>query len=186
MVANAKPYRKNIMNKQRRLNEFFKIIPQIECPKGCTKCCGPVEVSTTEAVRMGMGDRNCTHYDKNFDCEFKVNGGCSIYKNRPFVCRFFGNGKKGTPMACGYREEAGLPEGTLSGEDQMRLMEVYFQLMLSDGITEVNEDQLFALHTHDHMNGFRSSELKDMLPPVVCERYEKWKEKKLNENTTID
>ena len=80
-------------------------IPSFECKKGCHDCCGPVTTSPEEMSRLPMktnaehdaalNELNCVHLCPN---------GCSVYSERPLICRLFGT----TPrLSCpnGYRPD---------------------------------------------------------------------------------
>ncbi|OCH18921.1 MULTISPECIES: YkgJ family cysteine cluster protein [unclassified Aliivibrio] len=73
-------------------------IPSFECTKGCHDCCGPVTTSSEEMSRLpvktdaeheaALDEYNCVHLGPN---------GCTVYEERPLICRLFGT----TPrMAC--------------------------------------------------------------------------------------
>jgi Fe-S-cluster containining protein len=161
---------------------LYDKIPEVQCPDGCTKCCGPVEVTLEEAKRMGIGNRRCTRYDEGFNCEFKTSTGCSVYENRPFVCRLFGTGKYGTTMGCKIRQEAGMPNGPLDNNQTWDLLVENFEIMKKEGITSVDEDTMFALHTHDVIHGFRKDEDLNLGQDTneLYEKYMKWKEENVH------
>jgi Fe-S-cluster containining protein len=73
-------------------------IPSFECVKGCHDCCGPVTASSEEMSRLpvksdaehdaALNDLSCVHLGPD---------GCTVYEDRPLICRLFGT----TPrMAC--------------------------------------------------------------------------------------
>ncbi|MNG07205.1 Flagellin N-methylase [compost metagenome] len=69
-------------------------IPSFECVPGCHDCCGPVTTSTEEMSRLprktraeqdaAMDELNCVHLGPN---------GCTVYDERPLICRLFGTTK---------------------------------------------------------------------------------------------
>lgn len=75
------------------------------CKKGCSNCCHmQVHLSQTEANAIGdrIGRRpiqlNSEHkmqdvnaYGRETPCTFLIDGACSIYENRPFICRDYVN-----------------------------------------------------------------------------------------------
>lgn len=66
-------------------------IPSFECVPGCHDCCGPVTTSPEEMSRLprktaaeqdaAMDELNCVHLGP---------GGCTVYDERPLICRLFG------------------------------------------------------------------------------------------------
>ena len=66
-------------------------IPTFECTPGCHDCCGPVTTSSEEISRLpvktdaeykaALQEWNCVHLGPN---------GCTVYDERPLICRLFG------------------------------------------------------------------------------------------------
>ncbi len=66
-------------------------IPSFECVPGCHDCCGPVTTSSEEMARLprksaaeqeaALAELNCVHLGPN---------GCTVYDERPLICRLFG------------------------------------------------------------------------------------------------
>ncbi|MBD1575650.1 YkgJ family cysteine cluster protein [Vibrio sp. S11_S32] len=87
------------MNNNREVIAYLRErIPSFECKPGCHDCCGPVTTSSEEMSRLpvktdaehdaALDDYNCVHLGPN---------GCTVYEERPLICRLFGT----TPrMAC--------------------------------------------------------------------------------------
>lgn len=73
-------------------------IPSFECVPGCHDCCGPVTTSSEEMSRLpvktdaehaaALNEFNCVHLGPN---------GCTVYEERPLICRLFGTT---TSMPC--------------------------------------------------------------------------------------
>lgn len=73
-------------------------IPSFACVPGCHDCCGPVTTSTTEMARLprktraeqeaALAELNCVHLGPH---------GCTVYGERPLICRLFGTTPK---LAC--------------------------------------------------------------------------------------
>ncbi|HCN46116.1 MAG TPA: zinc/iron-chelating domain-containing protein [Pseudomonas sp.] len=66
-------------------------IPSFECVPGCHDCCGPVTTSAEEMARLprksaeeqeaALAELNCVHLGPQ---------GCTVYEERPLICRLFG------------------------------------------------------------------------------------------------
>lgn len=72
-----------------RLDDLYSQIPKFKCIEGCTDCCGPIPANLEEIKRIGKKP-GVTHDVPGLLCEFAKDGPCSIYENRPLVCRIFG------------------------------------------------------------------------------------------------
>ncbi|MGO4306521.1 YkgJ family cysteine cluster protein [Cupriavidus sp. RAF12] len=73
-------------------------IPTFECTPGCHDCCGPVTTSTEEMSRLpAKSDAEHEIALANLSCPHLDTKGCSVYAERPLICRLFGT----TPrLAC--------------------------------------------------------------------------------------
>jgi hypothetical protein len=73
-------------------------IPSFQCTPGCHDCCGPVTTSSEEISRLPV--KSDVEHDKalkEFNCVHLGPNGCTVYDERPLICRLFGT----TPnMAC--------------------------------------------------------------------------------------
>lgn len=57
------------------------------CIPDCTTCCEPVDFSPEEWEKVKDRPMQTSRVDK---CDFLINNQCSIYSDRPLVCRIFG------------------------------------------------------------------------------------------------
>ncbi len=101
---------------------FFRTrIPDFECIPGCHDCCGPVTTSTVEMARLpvkteaehaaALAELNCPHLGER---------GCTVYAERPLICRLFGT----TPrLACPHGRR---PEGFIDPEIERQVF-AYFE-----------------------------------------------------------
>lgn len=80
------------MNTNREIIAYLRErIPTFECTKGCHDCCGPVTTSSEEMSRLpfksdaahdaALAEFNCVHLGPH---------GCTVYEERPLICRLFG------------------------------------------------------------------------------------------------
>jgi Fe-S-cluster containining protein len=80
-------------------------IPSFECVPGCHDCCGPVTTSAEEMARLprktaaeqeaALAELNCVHLGPQ---------GCTVYEERPVICRLFGTTPR-LPCPNGRRPE---------------------------------------------------------------------------------
>jgi len=90
-------------------HELYEMIPSFECEPGCNACCGTMqefsayEWSQVKDKKFPAGNR----------CPYISPEGCTIYEQRPLVCRLFGNC---SDMLCpkGFGPEKPLSEAVAS------------------------------------------------------------------------
>jgi uncharacterized protein len=68
------------------LEAIYQQVPSFTCKSQCTDCCGPIFYTELEASRFAKSYVIPT----STKCPFSKVGGCSIYENRPIICRLFG------------------------------------------------------------------------------------------------
>lgn len=79
------------MDNSTRIRFFRRQIPEFACIPGCHDCCGPVLASTDELARLPqktMQERGAAL--ERWDCAHLGPHGCTVYAERPLVCRLFG------------------------------------------------------------------------------------------------
>jgi Fe-S-cluster containining protein len=74
-----------------KIRDLRRQIPSFECVPGCHDCCGPVTTSSEEMSRLprktaaeqaaALDELNCVHLGPK---------GCTVYEERPLICRLFG------------------------------------------------------------------------------------------------
>lgn len=80
------------------------MIPKFVCIEGCHDCCGRVPFTAEERTKVEetrpditwrpMGEKFMPDDGLQFTrCAFLGEAGCTIYKDRPMVCRLFGSAK---------------------------------------------------------------------------------------------
>ena len=94
-----------------KIRFFRERIPAFECVPGCHDCCGPVTTSSEEMARLprlsatvheaALAALNCPHLGPQ---------GCTVYQERPLICRLFGTTPR-MPCPQGRRPEALIDEG---------------------------------------------------------------------------
>ena len=75
----------------RKIDQLRRQIPRFACVPGCHDCCGPVTASSEELARLpvksdaeheaALAEYNCVHLGPQ---------GCTVYDQRPLICRLFG------------------------------------------------------------------------------------------------
>lgn len=76
---------------KRSLEELYKSLPTINCKRLCQECCGPVIPSAllpAEAVKFSILPIISVRQD--LTCGALLLGQCSVYSNRPLICRLYG------------------------------------------------------------------------------------------------
>jgi len=74
-----------------KIRDLRRQIPSFACVPGCHDCCGPVTTSSEEMARLprktaaqqdaALNELNCVHLGPD---------GCTVYEERPLICRLFG------------------------------------------------------------------------------------------------
>ena len=124
------------MNRDLRL--LYRDIPSMTCIAGCTDCCGPVPFSADEWARvrdrLPMGSEVRSEASETYavktgtlTCAFATATGCSVYADRPFICRLFGVARD-EMLTCPNGCRASRP---LTGEKAARLTSRYVSLCQS-------------------------------------------------------
>lgn len=98
-----------------KLEQIYNAIPSSKCKDGCSKCCtNMIQFTPSELKRMGG-------YEFKDVCSHLVEGKCSIYENRPFVCRLFGTSEL---LQC----EDCSPNNILTEDETNKLVHEYVQI----------------------------------------------------------
>ena len=146
------------------LTELERLIPQVpdRCPAGCSECCGPQFLSAVEATRMGLEGSKHTGCTKTFNCALLTSGGCSVYENRPFVCKLFG-----TTNASYICRNSDQSKKQLNQHQEQFMFELYFRgLMkfdpetceLMSNTTEEGKEIGILNYIHDYLGPFKDND----------------------------
>jgi hypothetical protein len=66
-------------------------IPSFDCVPGCHDCCGPVLTSSEEMSRLPRkSSSQRTAALASYRCPHLSEQGCTVYAERPLICRLFG------------------------------------------------------------------------------------------------
>ena len=94
------------------IKNIYDKIPKSQCKNGCFKCCtNMIQFTPSELKAMGG-------YEYDGICSHLKDGKCSIYENRPFVCRIYGSSELFICENC-------VPERFLSEEETVDLVHEY-------------------------------------------------------------
>lgn len=75
----------------RTIDQLRLQIPSFACVPGCHDCCGPVTASSEEMSRLPVkSDAEHEAALANYDCVHLGPQGCTVYEQRPLICRLFG------------------------------------------------------------------------------------------------
>ena len=99
------------------------LIPAFECLPGCTDCCGPVPRAGIEWDRI-RDKRAAT----GLTCPYASKQGCTVYKERPILCRLFGASEE-VRLQCPHGRR---PPAPLSLLQTRVVMEMYGRLTDED------------------------------------------------------
>lgn len=97
-----------------------RLIPTFECVPGCHDCCGPVPWSRWERAQV-PGPPPGGHGA----CPWLGEDGCTIYRDRPLICRLFGASEE-PRLRCPHGRGPGRP---LTVAETRRIMDTYLKLM---------------------------------------------------------
>lgn len=109
------------------LAELYALCPPMDCGDCESACCGPVPFSRSEWARTGLPESVAKQTPalpgallagkgdslETLVCLFRGDDGCTIYKQRPFICRLYGCGP-GLPCAKGRSPKLPLSETTMA------------------------------------------------------------------------
>ena len=104
-----------------KIEKLYKKIPSFKCKEGCADCCGLIPWARSEWDSLPVKKETIP-----IECPYiSEDDNCSIYEQRPYMCRLFGNGKDPLlkcPRGCG-------PEKPLSWEKAKKMTDRYHSLI---------------------------------------------------------
>lgn len=81
------------------LERIYRAVPTVQCKGMCQQACGPIDMSAEERRRIDAGgihiptmrELNDSITERgSMDCPALVDGKCSVYDDRPLICRLWG------------------------------------------------------------------------------------------------
>lgn len=106
------------MNKARKkkLHQIYAQIPKVNCKGKCTDYCGAIGMEKGEYEEMKKAAGKEPGVLPDLTCNLLKDGRCSIYEDRPLICRLWGTFPASTcPHGC-------QPERWLTPNDFIKLM----------------------------------------------------------------
>ena len=103
----------------RKIDHLRQRIPSFACVPGCHDCCGPVTASSEEMARLPV--KSDAEHDAalaEFNCVHLGPQGCTVYDERPLICRLFGTTPR-LPCPNGQRPEEWIDERVEKGVHQL-------------------------------------------------------------------
>jgi hypothetical protein len=113
------------------LEEIYNSLPKITCQGKCQECCGPIGIFPAEADNIKSSNHSLPSLNSELTCSklVPVFGTCSIYQQRPLICRLWGIAKE---MPCPFGCK---PERYLSREEANALIKRIHDLKSGKPIT---------------------------------------------------
>jgi len=111
------------MSAASKMAELYRAIPSFDCKPGCSDCCGPVPMAKPEWQAIKLAKR--ASGQDCLTCAYLVDGKCSVYQDRPFLCRLFGattDAKIACPHGCGPSKPLTAQQASILNSRYMRLM----------------------------------------------------------------
>ena len=106
------------MMKKTPIQELYERIPTFPCKEGCTRCCDNwVQFAPEEEARCGG-----FAFDGPLCPKLKNGKGCTVYEDRPLICRLFASS---VLMPCPYGYG---PKEPLSEEETHAILKEYLKM----------------------------------------------------------
>ena len=135
------------MGEKEDILKLREMIPTFECIEGCTDCCGIVPFTPFEWNNILV---HKTHTD--FNCPYITGDGChcSIYDDRPIICRLFGTVKR---LSCPHGRK---PEVMLTPKQEKEILDIYLKYEPSTSKTTfagISAEQAYTILRSGDSNG---------------------------------
>ena len=77
------------------LEDLYGRVPHVNCKGLCIDACGVIEATDEERARLPglpLADEAQATYERrgHYHCPLLKNGRCTVYEQRPLVCRLYG------------------------------------------------------------------------------------------------
>lgn len=129
--------------KLKTVADVYAAIPSIACKGKCTQYCGVIPLYPVESEKIQSAGHPVPLADANLTCTSLEQGRCSIYSDRPLICRLFG---VVPAMKCPHGCK---PDRWLTPKQVQRLM-LAMERLSSDREAVVNQGLLPSLMESAH------------------------------------
>ena len=103
--------------KKTEIQKLYDRIPAFHCKEGCTRCCDNwIQAAPEEELRCGGFEFT------GEVCPKLCETGCTVYENRPLICRLFASSES-MPCPYGYG-----PETPLTKEETREILREYLRI----------------------------------------------------------
>lgn len=108
------------------IEEIYRSLPRLDCKGLCHDSCGPVVATLAEEDRMHAKGIRPPHPRFDLACsKLSADKRCTIYEDRPLVCRLYGMVTEHDVMSCPY---GCVPERPLTVAEMDGLMQKLWDL----------------------------------------------------------
>lgn len=114
------------MTEDQEIKDLYSMIPEVIGCTNCGNCCGPVPFAPVESKKVVPIKK--VFKGEDLSCPYRKEGKCSIYENRPLMCRLFG-ATDPPDLMCPNGAKA---EKTLSKKKTSKIIRRYQQLFKSN------------------------------------------------------
>ena len=101
---------------------IYQKLPELECKGLCHESCGPIIIGDEEERRIAEKYGSAPTWDSSLTCSKLIDRRCSIYPDRPLLCRMWG-AVEGMPCAFGCVPKG----GRMSDKKARKLMRAVYE-----------------------------------------------------------
>lgn len=101
-----------------KLEAIYALVPELKCKGKCAGSCGPIGFMEAEVENMKAKHGAVPGHLPDLTCSMLSGGRCTIYAERPLICRLWGNVRAmQCPFGC-------VPERFLEDDEAYGLMDL--------------------------------------------------------------
>lgn len=146
------------------LHRIYSEVPSTNCKGLCVQACGPVMGSSAEVERImeRCGTFPLPLTDGSLTCDKLDGGRCSIYADRPLVCRLYGATRK---LAC--RHGCSPTGGFMPERSARKLLQRADRIKPSDHLSAIAATQAIASTIEERVDAKLHTSVRDQLLGLV-------------------